>query len=60
MLLLMRRVGEIVRINEKIALRIKEIHAASVTFELEDLSKSDQEEKDNSEINIKYTDEEKI
>ena len=43
MLLLMRRVGEIVRINEKITLQIKEIHATSVTFVVEGLNKTDQE-----------------
>jgi sRNA-binding carbon storage regulator CsrA len=54
MLLLMRRVGEIIRVNEKITLRIKEIHATSVTFVVEDLNKTDQE------ITIVSEEEEKI
>jgi sRNA-binding carbon storage regulator CsrA len=50
MLLLMRRLGEIIRINEKIILQVKEIHAESVTFSLEDL---DENEKKDETMKIK-------
>lgn len=45
MLLLMRRKGEIIRINEKIILQVKEIHAESVTFSVEGLSENEVDQK---------------
>lgn len=51
MLLLMRRTGEIIRINDKIVLQVKEIRAGSVTFSLQDLSESEADQK-KSKTNI--------
>ncbi len=53
MLLLMRRTGEIIRINEKVILQVKEIHADSVTFSVEDLSEKEPDPKKNKTNKIK-------
>ena len=49
MLLLMRRLGEIIRINEKIILQVKEIHADSVTFSLGGLDEKESDLSDKNE-----------
>ena len=53
MLLLMRRAGEIIRINEKIILQVKEIHAESVTFTLEGLNENEADQKKNKASKVK-------
>lgn len=53
MLLLMRRKGEIIRINEKIILQVKEIHAESVTFSVEGLSENEVDQKKKKTVKVK-------
>ncbi len=50
MLLLLRRIGEIIRINEKIILQVKEIHAESVTFSIEGLDGTESDQDKNKTI----------
>jgi sRNA-binding carbon storage regulator CsrA len=49
MLLLMRREGEMIRINEKITIQIKDIQAESVTFQVEGLNENSEEKEENKE-----------